>query len=91
MQPDGKLLIGGQTSDVMFQGKVFGLIRLNESGTIDSSFGDFGIVKTNLPLSGNDYAYGIALQSDGKILMCGSANNDKLFAICRYNIFGNLI
>jgi len=90
LQPDGKLLIGGQTSDVMFQGKVFGLIRLNESGTIDSTFGDFGIVKTNLPLSGNDYAYGIALQSDGKILMCGSAYNDKLFAICRYNIFGNL-
>lgn len=90
MQPDGKLLIGGQTSNALFQGKVFGLIRLNEIGTIDSSFGDFGIVKTNLPFSGNDYAYGIALQSDGKILMCGSAYNDKLFAICRYNIFGNL-
>ena len=66
IQPDDKILLGGSVSPGP------GLfVRLNANGTVDQSFS----------LAGNVGAvFGIALQSDGKILVSGSATLKRLEA-----------
>lgn len=63
VQPDGKILIAGQFKTV--NGKNYGRIaRLNQDGTIDTSFG----------LQGNGFdntIFALALQPDGKIVVGG--------------------
>jgi uncharacterized delta-60 repeat protein len=61
-QPDGKILIGGWFGD--YNGdNVNSIFRLNSDGTLDPTFQNVGLL--------NDAAYGIDLQSDGKILVGG--------------------
>jgi hypothetical protein len=42
-QPDGKLLIGGKA--FVGAGDQFGLVRINENGSLDMGFGVNGVVK----------------------------------------------
>jgi uncharacterized delta-60 repeat protein len=60
-------------------------------GDLDTSFGTGGKVTTPIG-SGNDEAWSVVLQSDGKIIAAGyshnGANND--FAVARYNADGSL-
>jgi len=83
IQSDGKILVGGG---------VFAVARFNTDGSLDTSFGNDGIVSTQVG-SGYSSAWGIALQSDGKIVLIGdyeiSANNSGI-ALVRYNSDGNL-
>jgi len=62
LQPDGKILIGGEFTH--FNGNLRSrLVRLNTDGTLDPTFN---------PLAGPDYhVFAIALQTDGKILIGG--------------------
>ena len=62
LQPDGKILVAG--------GDGFSLARYNSNGTIDTTFGNNGIVQQ----SGTDSAFGIIVQPDGKILVGGGSN-----------------
>ncbi|NEQ21307.1 MAG: hypothetical protein F6K28_19200, partial [Microcoleus sp. SIO2G3] len=50
------------------------------------SFGATGKITTDF--GGNDYGYGVAVQSDGKIIVTGGNNSN--FAIARYNSDGSL-
>jgi uncharacterized delta-60 repeat protein len=72
--PDGKILIGGQFSEVQGYG-ASGLARLNADGTVDTTFNapEFYSTSPNTgaPIYGGD-VYAIALQPDGKILVGGS-------------------
>ena len=86
IQSDGKLVAAGYT------GGNFGLARYNSDGSLDTTFGTSGKVTTGVG-TGTDYAYALALQSDGKIVAAGYAyvaasNND--FALVRYNAAGSL-
>ena len=90
LQSDGKILLGGGTWNGTDED--FVLIRYNSDGSLDTSFGGGdGIVTTDIA-SGNDYAFSVALQSDGKILLGGRSNNgsDEDFALIRYNSDGSL-
>jgi uncharacterized delta-60 repeat protein len=85
---DGKIVIAvrGPSTSNHFQ-----LARYNHDGTIDTTFGSNGIVST--VIGSNSAIYGLALQSDGKIVAVGSAKNtlgDSAFAIARYNADGSL-
>jgi uncharacterized delta-60 repeat protein len=63
-----------------------------QSGEIDTSFGINGKVITGIG-SNNNWAYGIAIQPDGKFIVGGtyvSSNGDNDFALSRYNIDGSL-
>jgi uncharacterized delta-60 repeat protein len=64
VQPDGKILVGGEEIILADGTFVRGLIRLNSDGTLDSGFatedGDYGLLVSNL-----------ALQPDGRILVTG--------------------
>lgn len=56
-------------------------------GDLDASFGTGGKVTTAVGI-GRDLAQAVALQTDGKIIVAGYAQND--FAVVRYNADGTL-
>ena len=85
-QSDGKLLIAGTTNS-----SDFFVARLNADGTLDTTFDGDGVAWIDFA-GGSDTARGIAVQSDGKIVVAGVAtlagNSD--FALARLNSNGSL-
>ncbi|MCD9187049.1 MAG: FG-GAP-like repeat-containing protein [Pyrinomonadaceae bacterium] len=82
LQPDGKLFVGGFVGTYPISN--FVLARFNSNGTLDEGFGRNG--HTIISFGRNrEEAYGLALQTDGKILVSGRANNgdNDDFAIAR--------
>jgi uncharacterized delta-60 repeat protein len=67
IQPDGKIVLAGTAQ---FSHNEFAAARLNANGTLDTSFGSRGI--TTLSPTGG--AWGLARQSDGKLVLAGQAN-----------------
>jgi uncharacterized delta-60 repeat protein len=91
VQNDGKILVAGDILDSNFNSD-FGLVRYNANGALDKSFGSFGKVTIGIG-DYSDYVTSMTLQSDGKILVAGSASNSFLkgnFALVRYNANGSL-
>jgi len=72
LQPDGKIVISGIYS-LSANDTAYLLIRLNTNGSLDTTLGGQGFVITNLS-TGIDMTRDIAVQPDGKILICGSVN-----------------
>ncbi len=62
------------------------LIRFNSDGSFDTSFGGDGKVITDL--GGLETGNSVTVQSDGKILLAGTSDNN--FALVRYNTDGSL-
>ncbi|MCP4305541.1 MAG: hypothetical protein GY788_11810, partial [bacterium] len=89
MQSDGKILMAGHSNNG--SDTDFALTRYNADGTLDTSFGGDGILTTALG-AGNDNAYSVTLQDDGKILVSGRSHNGSNhdFALARYNADGTL-
>lgn len=85
LRPNGKILVAGYTTNSV-TGKDFAVLRYNNNGTLDSSFGFNGIVTTDLQVGSEDVAYSMAVQLDGKIVLAGSSDNgiSKDAAIVRY-------
>jgi uncharacterized delta-60 repeat protein len=69
LQPDGKLLLGGDFQTIATQPR-HALARLNADGTLDSGFADlhFGISNTNP----NGTIFGIAAQRNGDVIAVGN-------------------
>jgi uncharacterized delta-60 repeat protein len=84
LQPDGKIVVTG------FVG--FIVVRFNSDGTLDSTFGSGGMVTIQPPKTGHtqsySQAYGLALQSDGKIVVSGYLGGYA--AVVRLNSDGTL-
>lgn len=89
IQLDGKIVVAGYYSN----GKNldFAIVRYNSDGTLDNTFSGDGIQTTDIG-SGDDQGYSVAIQSDGKIVVAGSAmvNSKLLFALVRLNSDGTL-
>src|SRR5213080_369218 len=91
IQPDGKIVVAGGAFPLFTFAGDFKVVRYNSNGSLDTSFGDGGIVTTTFPEG--SYAFDVALQADGKIIAAGtvfvdfnpgdSSNTD--FALARYN------
>ena len=83
---DGKMIVAGNyyngTSDDFF------VARLNANGGLDVGFDTDGIVTTAIS-GGPDDCKDIAIQSDGKIVLVGSANYARVVLI-RYNSDGSI-
>jgi uncharacterized delta-60 repeat protein len=80
VQPDGKIVaVGIANGD-------FGVARYNGDGTLDAGFGSGGLVTTDF--GGFDQANGVALQSDGKIVVVGILGG--AVGVARYNADGSL-
>ena len=87
IQADGRIVAGGYTfRNGGTTQHDFALARYNPDGSLDRSFSGDG--KQVADLGGNDIAEGIALQSDGKIVLAGYQGNlyglDNKFAIARF-------
>jgi uncharacterized delta-60 repeat protein len=80
VQGDGKIVAAGRGDGH------FALVRYNADGTLDTSFGTGGKVSTDFG-SGNQPAFGVDIQADGKIVAAGGIGD---FALARYNPNGNL-
>lgn len=95
VQPDGKILICDTRSDNGTSGDDFVVARFNANGTLDTSFNFNGLVTIDFDGgAGWDDCAGIALQSDGKIVVAGSTYsptpNGIDFAVARLNVDGTL-
>lgn len=76
--PNGKLLVVGQV-EVTDQGDDFGIVRLNTDGSRDTSFNGDGRVTLHFdldPVSLGEIPCGIAIDSEGNIIVAGSADTD---------------
>jgi len=96
LQPDGKIVVAGAAFNPFTNGIDFAFGRYNSDGTLDASFATDGIdgIGTTDFLGGNDTAYAVALQGDGKLVVAGLAYNPQNAsqdaAIARYNADGSL-
>ncbi len=100
LQSDGKIVLGGQTTSAGGTG-YFAFARLNNDGSLDTSFGGQNGAPTGttyiLPIVAGgtqDQIFTIDLQSDGKIVgagwSTGPAPFKKYMAVVRLNIDGSL-
>ncbi|MBD0370059.1 MAG: VCBS repeat-containing protein [Pyrinomonadaceae bacterium] len=90
LQPDGKILIGGYDI-VAYRVFNFAVARYNTDGSIDTSFGNGGMVTTQF-FGGHDEIHALALQPDGKIVAAGQTTSGDYYlaALARYDANGNL-
>jgi len=80
-----RMLAGGYQDDG--SEKLYSVVRLDQNGNLDSTFGDGGV---KLIDDGSSYHYGRALdvQSDDKVILAGSSGED--FGILRLTAEGDL-
>ena len=94
VQADGKILAAGSSNiNAASSLNHFTLVRYNANGSLDTNFGNGGIVTTDIPSNNNSELLSLALQADGKIIAGGRAHNDGVtnrFALARYNVNGSL-
>jgi uncharacterized delta-60 repeat protein len=89
LQHDGKIIVAGAYT---FSNPSFAVARYNPDGTLDSSFDGDGWVTTRIGTT-NDFPHGVAVQSNGKIVVAGRANFNPSswdFVVVRYNTNGTL-
>ncbi len=98
VQPDGKIIAAGGTYAIFpFLGGQFALARYNSDGSLDSTFGVGGLVRTTFNSEGC-FASALVLQADGKIIAAGTKyirftsdqSSDTDFGLARYNPDGSL-
>ncbi len=91
IQADGKIVLAGAAGYFKPDSR-FALARLMPDGSLDPTFGGDGKVTTNVTPS-YDYANGMALQPNGKIVLVGSISagpsNGKI-GVLRYRSNGTL-
>jgi uncharacterized delta-60 repeat protein len=91
VQSDGKIVVAGYSDQGTTTGYDFALARYDANGSPDTSFGTGGKVTTDFG-SLSDQANGVAIQSDGKVVVAGHSylSNRPVFALARYNGNGSL-
>ena len=90
VQHDSKIVVAGY-ADVGGVDR-FALVRYNSDGSLDTSFNSKGKVTTAVG-TGTCKGQGVALQSDGKIVVVGhsfNAGGQSCFTVLRYGAHGNL-
>lgn len=92
VQSDGKILVAGIGNfDSTYND--FTIVRLNSGGSMDNSFGTNGIVHTDIQFQSDDYAMGMCIQPDGKIVVGGRSAAYLVaydFAMVRYESNGDI-
>lgn len=80
VQQDGKLVVVGSSASDM------AMVRYTIAGALDGEFGTGG--KVTQTIGTTAIAYGVAIQNDGKIVVCGSSDAD--FFVARFLPDGSL-
>ena len=89
LQSDGKIVEAGATVNSRWQ-PMFAVVRYNNDGSLDGTFGAGGKVTTDF--GGPAQPFAAATQQDGKVLVAGFAHLAAgwAFAVVRYNNDGSL-
>ncbi|UJA18842.1 hypothetical protein HJD18_00570 [Thermoleophilia bacterium SCSIO 60948] len=101
IQPDGKILVAGETGFYEDGGSPtysyrFAVARLERDGRIDRSFGRRGTREIEIDPGGGDAAFDVALDGRGRILLAGESGSGSdalqpsLFALTRLDAAGDL-
>ncbi|HXM23341.1 MAG TPA: hypothetical protein VN948_18945 [Terriglobales bacterium] len=105
LQSDGRIVVGGSITSQLAPPPAgndagFGLVRYNRNGTIDSSFGQHGVVITGFAKAGPlASSFALAVQSNGDIIAAGQVGQGvdisgnpgpSSFALARYTSAGKL-
>ncbi|MEJ7863306.1 MAG: FG-GAP-like repeat-containing protein [Pyrinomonadaceae bacterium] len=97
LQSDGKIVGAGQSQNTDTDSDII-LVRLNQNGNLDSSFGSGGIVKTSFS-NGADAAKALLIQPNGKLIVIGRSGErtpPAMFvslsniALAKYNSDGSM-
>ena len=73
-QPDGKIVVSGTIMDTTVFKNIPTLLRFNEDGIIDSTFGNNGLMQFPVAEPDNELS-SVMVQADGKILASGHYQN----------------
>lgn len=88
IQTDGKIIAVGSSNEDVF------ICRLQTNGMLDSTFGQNGMVLTDVISNSPDNAQSVLLQPDGKILITGwtaiNSTSPQQGFVMRYDSNGNL-
>jgi uncharacterized delta-60 repeat protein len=90
LQSDGRIVAAGDSYNKEHNYEI-ALVRYNVDGTLDTTFNTTGKVTTSI--HGHSAANGVAVQSDGKIVVagsCSSPDGSEIIAVARYNSDGTL-
>jgi uncharacterized delta-60 repeat protein len=85
LQPDGKIILAGQAINPQRFSDI-AVVRISADGSLDSSFGSNGVVRTAIGTRSDD-GLAVALQQDGQIVIAGDTyfTGSKVgFAVLRY-------
>ncbi|MGH7138413.1 MAG: delta-60 repeat domain-containing protein, partial [Pirellulales bacterium] len=85
IQPNGQIVAIGTGYDLTAQTNPTFLVRYNPDGSLDTSFGNGGILEEGTDVN----ASVIAVQDDGKIVIAGNDSSKKV-AVWRFNADGTL-
>jgi len=90
IQSNGKIVVAGYRE--VPGDSSFALARYNTNGSLDTTFSGDGKVVSNPILGVPDATYGLAIQSNGKLVVAGLTGNDgsRDFILARYNPNGSL-
>jgi uncharacterized delta-60 repeat protein len=91
IQTDGKIVAAGVSSieaRPYFDDTKIAVARYNADGSLDTSFGGDGRVTTNYTGT-YDAAFAVLIQTDGRIVVAGTAGAYRRFALARYNPDGS--
>ena len=92
IQPDGKILACGFAQFLFARSYDFALVRYNNDGSLDQSFGTDG--KAFADFGGSEQGFTAALQLDGKIVLAGivlpATTTLSDFGLVRFNANGTL-
>ena len=92
LQSDGKLIVAGWVGTKK-KGGNFAVARYNRDGSLDSSFGTYGVADYDFDRNTDNVA-AVAIQSDGKIVLAGVVVSTQSrsfdFGLARLNADGSL-
>ena len=89
VQPDGKIVAIGTAYWQASNGAYFAAMRMNPDGSPDLSFGAAGgFTAFGFGTSTYQWAYGAALEADGKVILVGSVAGD--YAVVRLDANGSI-
>jgi uncharacterized delta-60 repeat protein len=91
-QPDGKLIVAGLGDVVLSNDDDVIVVRLQENGQLDASFGSAGVATADFA-GFFDAAFAVRRQADGKLVVAGTVGVTAIasdFALARFNADGTL-
>ncbi len=86
LQADGTIVVPGHVGSAISHTN-FAAVRYKSDGSLDRGFGTGGNTATDFAPTFPNYAWGVGIQADGKIVAAGYMYNGSSddFALARYN------